>query len=342
MRYYLRRVAQSFLVFLIAITVAFALYRMLPYGPVEIMKVRYMQDLVNQGSDVSEAQIRRVNNLVQLYTGIDPGKPWYIAYFEYLTGILFHLDFGRSIFLDRPVFNVLFEKMPWSLFISIYGFALGVSVSLLFGALMAYTEGSKFDVGMTLFTVVNTAIPYYVVAILLLIVFGFQLEWFPTAGRYNTELTPGANLPFIISVARHGFLPIAAGFVASFGGGLAFRGNCIREKGKGYVRVGRLRGISRNRLAVRYIGRNSLLPIYTSMMMGIAGLFSSSILLEYIFNYQAMGLVTFQALQNRDYPLLMGAFLFFTAITLIGILIADLTYGIIDPRVKSGDERETY
>jgi len=343
LRYLVQRIGQALLVYVLVVTVTFVLYRLMPGGPVEIMKTRIQQQIVEGGGTPTPEQMERVNNLVQIYTGVQPNQPLHVAYFNYLKDILLHLNFGQSIYMNEPVFPLLFSRMPWSLFISIYGLALGTSVSLLLGALMAHYEGSRFDTGLTMFTVINQSIPYFIVAIALLLVFSFNLGWFPTGGRYAwNQVTPGANIPFILSVIKHAVLPIGAGFFAGFGGGLAYRGNCIREKGKTYTRIARARGIGANRIAIRYIGRNSLLPIYTGIMLGIAGMFSSSIILETIFNYKGVGLIMFKGLQNRDYPLLMAGFIFFTAMTLLGIFIADLTYGLIDPRVEGGGERETY
>lgn len=340
--YYAKRIGQSILVFFIALTVTFALYRLLPFGPAEMVKVQLMKETLKQGASPSPQQMAKINAMVETYTGIDPTQPWYVSYYEYLRDIVLYQDFGRSIFKGRPVFDILFEALPWSLFISIYGLALGTTASLLLGAVMAYNEGSAFDTGMTVVSIVTSTIPYYVVAILLLIVFSFNFGWFPSGGRMNPNTTPGLNLPFIVGVVTHAALPVLSAFIASFGGALAFRGNCVREMGDGYIRVARLRGISQGRIAIRYVGRNALLPVYTSIMMGVAGIFGSGIILETIFNYPAMGFVTYNALMNRDYPLIMGAFIFFTILTLIGILIADLTYGVIDPRVSKGGDRETY
>ncbi|MGA9402797.1 ABC transporter permease [Haladaptatus sp.] len=340
--YYWKRIGQSVLVFFLALTVTFALYRMLPFGPVQMVKIHLMQQMLEQGNSPSAQQMEHINAMVQTYTGIDPSQPWYVSYYDYLRNIVLYQDFGRSIFKNRPVFDILFEAMPWSIFISIYGLALGTTVSLLLGAVMAYNEGSPFDTGMTMVSIANTTVPYYIVAILSLIVFSFYLGWLPSGGRMDPNTTAGLNLPFIVGVVKHAILPVLSSFIAGFGGALAFRGNCIREMGEGYIRVAQLRGISQGRIAIRYVGRNALLPVYTSIMMGIASIFGSSIILEKIFNYPAMGLVTFNALMNRDYPVIMGAFIFFTAITLVGILIADLTYGVIDPRVKGGSSRESY
>lgn len=340
--YFVNRIARTILVFLLAVTVAFALFRLLPQGPVDIMVDQIISNWRKQGIPITSERYEMAYTAVEQDTGIDPDAPIYTAYVDYMAEVVLQLNFGESVEFDKPVFDMLFKRMPWSMFISLYGLALGVSVSLILGALMAFYEGSKFDNALTIFSFANDTVPYYIVAIALIIVFGFTLEWFPTGGRYDTTLDPGFNLPFMVSVVRHATLPILAGFVAGFGGALAYRGNCVREMGKDYIRVGRLRGVSEGRLALRYIGRNALLPVYTGLMMGIAGIFGSSIIMEYIFNYQAVGLLTFRALKLRDYPLMMGSFIFFTAVTLLGILIADLTYGIIDPRVKGGSERESF
>lgn len=342
MSYYLKRVGQAVVVFFSAITVTFALYRLLPFGPVEQMKVTMINKQASKGGSVTDAEMQRINNRVEALTSINPDQPLHVAYYEYMRDIVLYQDFGQSIYMQDPVFEILFQAMPWSVFISIYGLALGTTTSLVFGAVMAYKEGGRFDKGLTVVTVLTSTVPYYIVAIILLIIFAYQLEVLPSGGRMASRTTPGFNLPFMIGVIKHAALPVLATFVAGFGGALAYRGNCIREMGKGYLRLARLRGISEGRIALRYVGRNALLPIYTELMMGIATIFGSSIILEQIFNYPAMGYVTFNALMNRDYPLIMGAFIFFTAITLLGILIADLTYGIIDPRVKGGSNRETY
>jgi peptide/nickel transport system permease protein len=341
-KYLITRVGQALFVLWAVVTITFILYRLMPFGPVEQLRLQYLEDARQSGGGLTEADIRRINRRVQVYTNIDPDQPVYIAYLEYMKQMIFHLDFGQSIRRNAPVFKLLFERMPWSIFLSVFGLALGTSLSLLLGALMAHFEGSRFDKFLTVVTVFNSSVPYYIVAIITILVFGFGLGWLPTAGKYNSARTPGANIPFMISIVKYAALPVLSLFIANFGGALGFRANCIREKGKEYIRAGRLRGIREPRLAIRYMGRNALLPIYTNIMLGISALFSSSVIVESIFNYQAVGLLTFQALQNRDYPLLMGALIFLTTMTLIGILIADLTYGIIDPRVEGGADRETY
>ena len=342
MSYYAKRIVQTVVVFLSTVTVTFMMYRLMPFGPVEQMKSQLRSEYQKSGQSLSRAQIEQINQQVETLTNIQPDAPLLQQYLSYMEGVLLHADFGTSIVLQEPVFEVLFGAMPWSVFISVYGLALGTTISLLLGAIMAYKEGSSFDTGLTVVSTLTQTVPYYVVAILVLIVFAFQLEWLPTGGKMTPGTEPGLNWPFVAGVVEHAALPVLSSFIAGFGGALAYRGNCVREMGKGYLRLARLRGLSQGRIAIRYVGRNALLPIYTTLMLGVASVFGSSIILEQIFNYRAMGFVTYNALLDQDYPLLMGAFIFFSAITLLGVLVADLTYGIIDPRVEGGANRESY
>ncbi|WP_049898525.1 ABC transporter permease [Halococcus agarilyticus] len=340
--YYLRRVGQFLLVWFLALTISFAMYRLMPGGPVEAVKANLQERIATSGGGMSASQAQQLNRLAESYTGINPDQPIWRAYIEYIVGIVTQADFGTSIWHNEPVFDMLLPAIPWSMFISIYGLALGTTTSLLLGAAMAYKEGSRMDTGLTIFSIVNRSIPYYVVAIFAIIVFAVNLEWFPTGGRMNPNTTPGFNLPFMFGVLHHAALPILSSFVAGFGGALAYRGNCVRVLGEEYLRAARLRGVGQGRLAIRYVGRNALLPIYTGLLMGVAGIFGSGIIIETIFTYPAVGYITFNALENNDYPLLMASFLIFTTITLLGLLIADFTYGMIDPRVETGDNRESF
>lgn len=340
MRYAVKRTAQAALTLLTVITFAFAMFRLMPGGPLEMLRTQMLKKMATRGADVN---LQQLNHKIALYTNIRPDRPIYVQYYSYVTEIILHQDFGMSIWKDKPVFTILFKAMPWSVFISIYGLLLGFTTNIFLGAVMAYREGSRFDSGMTLTVLSLSAIPYYIAAILMLIVFSYQLGWFPIAGRYASSTIPGFNLPFMLSVVHHAALPIISSFIVGFGSGaLGMRGNSIRILGEDYVRSARIRGVKSNLIAARYVGKNAILPMYTGLMIGMAGIFSSSIILERIFTYPGIGWYTFGALKHRDYPLLMGSFIFFTAITVTGILIADLTYSLIDPRISTGGEDESY
>jgi len=356
MRYFAKRIGQGVFTFFAALTISFLLYRMLPGGPVQAMVADRFSSCI-QDAGVGACNLEDIREQVELMVNIDTEKPIPAAYADYLYRVVVHQDFGNSISQQEPVFGILFKAMPWSVFISIHGLALGWIFNIFFGSALAYKEGSTFDKGGTIFAMVGNSIPYYVAAILALAYLGFVLELFPQGGRFPDTLliefpvigpmvstqnvVPGFNIPFMFGVVWHAALPVFTGFVLGING-LGMRGNAIRVIESDYMRVARLRGLSQMRIASRYVGRNAILPIYTGFMIGISSIFGSSIIMERIFSYQAVGWYTFQALVLRDYPLLMGAFMFFTGVTIIGILIADFTYGFIDPRAGQGGEGGEY
>lgn len=338
--YYWKRIGHAFVTLISVTTITFVLFRMMPGNPAQAMRAQFEQQLGGSGQ---AADPEVIDQMVQVHTGFDPNKPMYLQYFEYVRDVILYQDFGQSIQYGEPVFDILFTAMPWSVFVSVYGLALGYTTNILLGAAMAYKEGSRFDNTMTVVATFLNSVPYYVGAILFLAFFAYELGWFPGGGRYDTSIDPGLHAEFMWSIVHHGTLPIMSSFIVGFGGGaLAMRGNSVRILGEDYLRVARLRGISSTRIATRYVARNAVLPLYTQMMIGIAAVFSSSVVLEYIFTYPGVGWYTFDAINMRDYPLLMGSFLFFTIITLIGILVAEFTYGIVDPRAGSGGHSESY
>lgn len=343
MRYFAKRIGQAIITIFAATSLTFVMYRLMPGGPIDSLRQEFM---TGGGGDFASGGAGRepeeVNRLIELHTGITPDLPLHIAYYEYMRDLLLYQDFGISIYYGEPVFDILFRAMPWSIFVSVYGLLLGFAVTIILGAVMAFKEGGRFDKVMTVVIIVLDSIPYYVAAIVMLATLAFGLGWFPHAGRAYPDAVPGFNAYFMQGVLHHGTLPILSGMVVGFGSGaLAMRANSIRVMGSDYLRVAELRGLKDSRISIRYIGRNAILPLYTGFMIGLSSIFSSGVIMERIFTYPGIGWYTFDALMRQDYPLLMGAFIFFTVITVICILIADLTYGFIDPRA-SVDNKESY
>jgi len=336
--YYVRRTWQAAFTLFVVVTLTFFLYRLMPGGPIEAMRMQMIQQAIGSGEEID---MDHINRMVELYTGIQPDQPLYVQYYEYMRDIILYQDFGDSIWRNEPVFDILFKAMPWSIFVSVYGLIIGFTANIVLGAVMAYYEGGKFDSATTIFSVIMNSIPYYVGAIIMLAILGFQQGWFPTGGRYPQSVEPGYNVDFAIGVVQHAALPIASTILIGFGGAaLSMRGNCIRVMGSNYLYVARLRGLSDARIAIRYVGRNAILPLYTGFMISLAAIFSSSIIMEQIFAYPGVGWYTYDALVNRDYPLLMGILIFFSTVTVIGVMIADLTYGLIDPRATTQDQED--
>jgi len=333
MRYFLKRAGQAVVTVLSVITITFGLVKMLPGGPISYLKARYAQ----QGMDPSLAATVAAESL-----NLDPDKPLLFQYTDYVTGVL-RGDLGRSYSYREPVAGIIAEALPWTLLVMSCGLLLMFFFGILFGAILAYNEESTLDYTGSLFSTVMNSVPYYVAALLLVYVLGYRWGWFPTGGKLPRGVEPALTLEFVRGVAYHAFLPVLSIFLTGFGAqALLMRGNSISVLGEDYLRVARLRGLASNYIATRYVTRNAVLPMYTNFMISIGFMFGGSVILERIFTYNGVGYYMFESILSRDIPLMMGIFLVITIAVVIGILVADLTYGFLDPRAGSGASRESY
>lgn len=289
--------------------------------------------LTQQSTDMTQAEI---NQIVESYTNIQPDKPLAVQYVDYLSAIA-HGNLGTSTLYQEPVSAILIEAAPWTIFLMTLALAIMALIGVVLGALMAYDEGGRFDVSATVGSIVLNSIPFYVAAILFQYLLGYQLGWFPTSGRIGLGIPHELSVPFIVSALEHAALPVLSLVLTGFGSwALKMRGNSISILGEDYLRVARLRGLSRTRIALVYVARNALLPMYTGLLITIGFMFGGSIILEQIFAYHGVGYYMFQAINGRDYPLMLGCFMLITAAVVVGVFVADLTYGYIDPRVSQG------
>lgn len=331
-RYYAKRIGQSLITVYAVVTLSFVLIRLMPGGPLDYLRAQYIRQ------NLSEQEIQQK---LALYTNIQTNEPMLTQYIDYMSAIA-QFDFGASIFYGKPVASLLGKAIPWTvLYMSIalcLMFVIGVSM----GAFMAYREGSLFDTASTLTSIVANSVPYYIAAILLLYLFGFEWGVFPTSGRMDPNTTVGLNVPFILGILSHAALPVISLVITGFGGkAITMRGNAISELGEDYLRVARLRGLPERRIALRYVARNAILPMYTGIMISIGTMFGGSVILEMIFAYPGVGYYVFKSISARDYPLMMGGFILITVAVVIGVLVADLSYGKLDPRA-GGDSDEAY
>lgn len=326
LEYYGRRLAQAVLTVWGSLTLSFFIIHEMPGSP-----AGYLASRLSGMSSMSQAQI---NRMVQTYLSLRTDAPVHEQYLDYLSNILLHFDFGKSVSFNRPVSDIILNALPWTIFVSVVSITIGTIMFLLIGSFLATKEGSKWDVFGSYFVMFSDSVPYYIVALLLLFVLGFLLGIFPTQGQTDPSTTPGFNYQFMRGVVYYAALPIVS-FALTAWGGLSFRAHCTRILGEDYIRVGRLRGLRESRIMTRYVAWNSLLPMYTGIMASMAAIFGGSIIMETIFTYPGMGYYTWKAIQNRDYPLMLGGLIIFTVVTVIALLIADLTYGWIDPRVSN-------
>lgn len=335
--YFVKRVGQAVLTFFATVTLTFVLYRMMPGGPAEALQNVILQQQMGSGNTIDPARVER---LVAQYTNLQSDAPLYEQYIQYMSSVFLEQDLGESLYEDASVTSLLAERIPWSMLISVYAMVIGYTVSIVLGAVMAFKEKSRFDSISSIVVIGLNSTPYYVVGILLIFFFGIRNEFFPTGGRVGLGVEEGFNAAFMQSIAYHAALPVLSMSVLGLGTALTMRGNSVRVLGEDYLRVAKLRGLRNSRIATQYVGRNAILPMYTQFMIGIAGVLSSSVIVEEIFSYPGVGLLVYDAIQVRNYPVLMGSLIVFTLVTIVAILIADLTYGFIDPRISSGGTDE--
>lgn len=334
--YYIERLGQLALTAISVITFSFAIIRLMPGGPMDFLRAQLSSEM---GGGRTQEEI---DSIVEAYVSVNPNAPIHVAYIDYLSSLL-QGDLGRSVWYDRPVADIIADALPWTVFIMLVSLVLTFAIGIALGAIMAYLEGSRVDSIGTIVSVILTSIPYYIFALLLLFLFAYQTELFPTGSLHSNETTPGLNLSFFLSALHHGTLPIMSLVLTGFGGwALAMRGNAIRILGEDYLRVAELRGIPDYRISLKYVGQNAILPMYTGMLISIGFMFGGAVILEEIFKYPGLGYYILRAVEARDYPLLMGGFIVITLAVLVSILFADLTYGKIDPRAGGGENRETY
>lgn len=339
MNWYVQRTLQALLTIYVVVTFTFALIRLLPGGPVEAMRAQLIQQ--HQGALTTE-DMKRIDRIVEARININPDAPLHVQYFDYTSSVLTG-NLGMSTWHQEPVMGLLIERLPWTIFLMGTSITLSFTLGITLGAIMAYKEGSRFDVTLSSYSTFMTSIPYYVVAVLLVYFLGYQGGYFPIRGRMAAGTTPGLNLPFFAGIVYHAALPIVSVVLTGMGGrALAMRGNSVRVMGEDFIRVAKLRGLKSRRIAVQYVGRNALLPMYTNLMLAVGFMFGGAIILEEIFGYRGVGKLMYSSIGNRDLPLMMGCFLLITVTVVTAIYIADLTYGKLDPRIQSGERHESF
>ncbi|PCR92206.1 ABC transporter permease [Natrinema ejinorense] len=340
MNWYLKRTGQALFTLWAVVTIAFVLAWSVPGSLVD-----HIVDQIVQSSSIEPAVVRES---IESRLMFDPDASVTEAYVTYMTELL-NGNLGYSFVASDDVSTILAEAVPWTLLVMSLATLGMFAISLALGAIMAYREGSWFDIANTIVGTVTTSIPYFVAAFLLILWIGYSdapiLELFPPRGQKPPahEVEPGFTVAFVWGALRHATLPALSYIVTGYGLlALSMRGNSIQTLGEDYVRVAELRGLPSRRIALRYVGRNAVLPLYTSLLLSIGFMLGSSVVLEQIFQYRGVGYWMYEAIDANDVPLMMGTFIVITVCVVIATFVADVTYSMLDPRIKSGDQGEAY
>ena len=338
--YILKRILLMLPTLLGVLLLTFVVIQFIPGGPVE----QYLAEakagagggggegggLAYRGAQGVDAQ--RLAEIKALY-GFD--KPAHERFVQML-GQFARFDLGRSFFQNKDVWQLIQEKLPVSASLGLWTFFISYLVAVPLGIAKAVRAGSRFDLLTTLVILVGYAIPGFVLGLALLVVFGGQLQWFPLRGLTSSHWADLSLMGKVVDYLWHITLPVLAMVAGSFAVTAMLTKNAFLEEiRKQYVLTARAKGLSERQVLYRHVFRNALLPIVTGFPAAFIGaFFTGSLLIETLFSLDGLGLLSYESVIRRDYPVVLGTLYLFTLIGLVTKLISDLCYVWVDPRVK--------
>lgn len=327
MRYLLRRLAFFVLTLWAALTLNFFLPRFMPGNPLQALRIRTHDKL-------SPAALEQMLTSF----GFRPNQNLGVQYLDYLKSMVTgHWGVSIGATLGEPVRSIVFHALPWTLGMVGIATVFAFVVGSLIGVVAGWYRGGKLDSILPPIFVITSALPYFWIGLLLILVFSVWTNgWLPSDFNYDTSLQPAWSWTFVGSVLKHGVLPAATIVITSIGGWiLTMRNNMITTLAEDYVRMGRAKGLSNWRIMTGYAARNAMLPNLSGFAMSLGFVISGAILVEYVFNYPGLGYLLYNAVANTDYPLLQVLFMLFTVAVLAAVLICDLAIAWLDPRARA-------
>jgi peptide/nickel transport system permease protein len=322
----LRRLVLS-IPLLIGITfISYLVIGLAPGGPLDFLT----PEDPNASPEVRERLIKEF--------GLD--QPIHVQYWQWLKRVV-RLDFGRTFLPDgKPVLTKIGERLPITLLLNAIEMMVIVGLAVPIGVLSAVRQYSLYDKVTTIFVFVGFATPDFWLALLLMILFGVELGWLPISGLRSLNWEYLSFWRQQWDVVGHLILPIA---VATFGGLAGFsrymRQSMLEVVRQDFIQTARAKGLSEQTVIGKHALRNALLPVVTILGLSLPGLIGGSVIIESIFAIPGMGQLMVQSVFSRDYPVVMGNLVIVATLTLVANLIADIAYGMVDPRIRLGGAR---
>ncbi|KPU99808.1 microcin ABC transporter permease [Variovorax paradoxus] len=339
--YILKRLLLMIPTLLGVLIITFGVIQFVPGGPVEQMVAQLQgRDSGGERAASSGAGYRgrqgldpqRIEEIKKLY-GFD--KPAHERLWTMLKSFA-RFDLGTSFYQRKDVWELVKEKMPVSISLGLWTFFISYLIAVPLGVAKAVRAGSRFDFLTTLIVLIGYAIPGFVLGVALLVIFGGQLQWFPLRGLTSPNwesLSWGAR---IVDYLWHIALPVTAMVIGSFAvTAMLTKNSFLEEIRKQYVLTARAKGLAERQVLWKHVFRNALIPIITGFPAAFIGaFFTGSLLIETLFTLDGLGLLSYESVIRRDYPVVLGTLYLFTLIGLVTKLISDLCYVWVDPRVK--------
>jgi len=304
--------------------ISFTVIHLAPGGPVEVETEMSLK---------ASAQARE--NLKKLY-GLD--KPLHVQYADWLVRFV-KLDFGKSFVDGNKVIDKITERVPITITINILSLLVTFCIAVPIGVLSATRQFSIFDKLTTLFVFIGFSTPHFWLALICMILFGVTLGWLPISGIQSIDVSGMSFLERLADWTRHLILPVGiSAFGAIAGLSRYSRSSMLEVIRQDYIRTARAKGLKETQVIVRHALRNALMPVVTIIGLSVPGLIGGAVIFETIFSIPGMGQLFYQSTMSRDYPTIMGILVIGAVLTLIGNLLADISYALVDPRVRISRE----
>ncbi len=325
-KYFLNKAIWFLVTFVFAIILNFILPRLMPGDPVAVITQRATQGMQ------SASGIQAVYEYYQKAFGTN--KPMLTQFILYIKNIA-HGDFGLSFSqYPRPVLDILKSSIWWTIGLQFPAIIVGWLIGNTLGALAAYLK-KGFDKVLMPVSIFVSNFPAFGMAVILLVIFGVGLNWFPTSGGYGFDLMPAFSWKFIWSVIVHYQLPFWSIVLIAIGGqAIGMRSMAIYELNADYVKFSRFMGI-KDRKIIGYVFRNAMLPQVTGLALSIGTMIGGALVAEIIFSYPGLGYTMLNGVMGQDYPLISATTLIVTLMVLIAMFLIDIVYAFIDPRIKA-------
>lgn len=324
-KYICKRILYIAIVFTVIGFLMFYLYNMIPGDPARAEIEPRRQELIKKGTYEQEYQA------VRQRLGLD--RPIYIRFAKWF-GNLVTGDFGESTFYRQPVIDVIKGPMQTTIFINIFSTILALAITIPLGIHCAVKRGSRLDNGVQVASIIGYSIPIYIIALVMIYLFCVLIQIFPVSGIK----TPGSDytgLRAFVDKLYYITLPLIVMTISSLGGMTRYvRAAMIEALSMDYIRTARAKGLREKVVIYSHAWRNALLPVITLVIGWFLGIFSGSVIIENTFGLNGMGSLYYIGLNNQDYALVLAMQMFYTIVSLVGILITDLSYGLVDPRIR--------
>lgn len=350
--YILKRLFLIPLTLLGILAVNFAIIQLAPGGPVEYVLAKYQGMNTDSKAQFTSTPAAQNNSSAQKYQGAQGvpedlieelnkqfgfDKPWYERFCKMVKDYAV-FDFGRSYYQDKTVLELIAERMPVSVSLGLWSTLIIYLIAIPLGIKKALYDGTKFDISTTVAVIVGSAIPVFLFAVFLIVFLagGTYLQWFPLRGLTSDNFETLSMFGKIKDYFWHITLPVVSIVIGGFATlTMLTKNSFLDELGKQYILTARAKGLSEKDILYKHVFRNAMLIIIAGFpSLLIKMLFTGSVLIEVVFSLNGLGLLGYEAIMTRDYPVIFGTLYIFALLGLVLKLISDLTYSLVDPRIN--------